>query len=156
MKKLIIALCLLLLASLAVAGTLAPVWEDWTVLASGIDPGAGASGSTEIGTINMGNHYAVQVAVNVDETGDNPTGETGVSVYFVSGTTKATVSAIPSYTQYLSAADYTNYFAANGSGVTLPVLTFENVALVSIRIAKSLGTDNPVCRILYRRMAGSY
>ena len=147
-------LCLLLAPVLSYAGDLEPNWEAWQALGENITALGQAGKTHKVGTIDMADYYVVQIAVNWDETGDNPADTAGVSLYFTSGTTDG---YIPDVIAEIAAADYAKYYAADGSGVTKSFPNFENVAQVTVGVVKQTTVDaNNVFNVYYRRMKGKY
>ncbi len=135
------------------AGDLYPSWEAMTNLTTAAGVSLSGLKPSYMGTINCSAHYVVEVNINWEESGNNPAGNAGISLYAVSGTTNG---YIPFTVSEIAPADYTNNYNADNapSGVTRTFI-IENIPYIAIGIGKT-AADADTFHVRYRRMKGQY
>ena len=156
LKQILLIAAMVLLPSLCFgAGTLIPAWEATMTKLAGQALTGLAGGSRDLGTIDMGSYYVVEIYANVVEAGANPTGSAGVSVY-LSG---ATDGAVPISVWTVNATSLKDHSAVGDTttGITKTWI-FENVREITIGAGYDNAADkgNFTVNINYKRMTGYY
>lgn len=156
MKRIaLMVIAILMMGVPALAGDLYPEWGAMTNLTAAAGVSLSGTLPTYIGTIDNSAHYVVEINVNWEETGNNPSGTAGVSLYAQSGTT---VGAIPFVVNEIVPTDYTNNYDQTKAhaGVTKTFI-IENIPYIAVGIGKTaLEAPGDTFHVRYRRMKGKY
>lgn len=146
-KYLITIIAFLFLPGLCFAGSLTSDWDTtMTNLSNGY---VFVKGTHDLGTIDMAGKYVAEIHVNIKETGENPSGEAGVSI-FISG---ATDGVVPAIVWTVDATTYQDY--GDGTTGVTKVFPIENVRYITIGVGQS-GTDAFNASVNYYLMQGKY
>ncbi|MBF0102044.1 MAG: hypothetical protein HQK77_14170 [Desulfobacterales bacterium] len=155
---LLVAFLLWMMPLISWAGDLYPLWGTMTLVsANGGTSIWSVLRDTDIGTIDASGHYEVAIWANIEETGDNPSGTIGVSVWAVeaaSGTTNSRVG--PLSANEVTASEYTISAADPGVGVTKYLGTFSGVPYLHVSGARNNTADAVTINVRYRLMKGQY
>ena len=135
------------------AGDLVPSWTTYTTANSGTSVTvAGQNGNASLGTIDMTGYYVCEVVVIWEETGDNPAGTAGVSVFAGSGVT----GYAPTISTEITPTDYSaNYARLPACSGVSKVFIIENIPTISVVAGKG-AVDQDTFKMRYRRMKGTY
>ncbi|KKM89044.1 hypothetical protein LCGC14_1252640 [marine sediment metagenome] len=151
MRKLILftfSALFLLVASFSHAADVTPSWGTMQDLFTGTSVIQTGHAGGKIGTIDVSGNFIVEISVNWEESGGNPSGTAGVSFY-LSGTS----DTIPTSFE-ITATNYTDndYPGSDDTSSVTQVAVFQDVFEVTVEVGKD-ALDQDTFNVRYRLMA---